>query len=145
MSVFFILGMLRQKLLGTAFWALLGEGGRSVICSTWNIWTASFLRLVFDILIQLSNLFLGTTLFESGREWGFILVIALAYFEGGKLKIHECNSFQKLAPHGSSGKKIRYLELVEKLYQFASKYVLITPGRFSGALTVCGGLNPDSS
>ncbi|KAJ7414469.1 Translation factor GUF1, mitochondrial [Willisornis vidua] len=62
----------------------------------------------FDILIQLSNLFLGTALFESGREWGFILVIASAYFEGGKLKIHEYNSFQKLASHGSSGKKIRY-------------------------------------
>lgn len=81
---------------------------------------------MFDILIQLSNLFLGTTLFESGREWGFILVIAAAYFEGGKFIIHECNSFQKLAPHGSSGKKIRYLELVEKLYQFSSKYVLMT-------------------
>lgn len=63
-------------------------------------------------------------MFESGREWGFILVVAAAaYFEGGKLKIHECNSFQKLASHGSSGKKIRYLELVEKLYQFVSKLV----------------------
>lgn len=45
-----------------------------------------FLRLAFDTLIQLSNLFLGTTLFESGREWGFILVIAAAYFEGENLK-----------------------------------------------------------
>lgn len=71
-------------------------------------------------------------MFESGREWGFILVIAAAYFEGGKLKIHEYNSFQKLASHDSSGKKIRYLELVEKFYQFASKYVLMTllGGRF---------------
>lgn len=49
------------------------------------------------MLIQLSNLFLGTALFESGREWGFTLVIAAAYVEGEKLKIHECNSFQKLA------------------------------------------------
>lgn len=65
-------------------------------------------------------------MFESGREWGLILVIAAAYFEGGKLKIHECNNFQKLAPPGSSGRKIRYLELVEKLYQFASKNALIT-------------------
>lgn len=52
---------------------------------------------MLNILIQLSNLILGTALFESGREWGFILVIAAAYFEGGKVKIHECNSFQKLA------------------------------------------------
>lgn len=77
--------------MGTAFWAVLGGGSHSIIYSTWNIWTAScffffFLRLAFDTLIQLSNLFLGTTLFESGREWGFILVIAAAYFEGENLK-----------------------------------------------------------
>lgn len=79
-------------------------------------------------------------------EWGFILVIAAAYFEGGKLKIHEYNSFQKLASHDSSGKKIRYLELVQKFYQFASKYMLMTLlGRFSDYITVSGGLNPASN
>lgn len=100
---------------------------------------------MFDILIQLSNLFLGTALFESGREWGFILVIAAAYFEGGKLKIHATASRNWLL-NGSSGKKIRYLESVEKFYQCASKYTLmILLGSFSGCITVSGGLNPASS
>lgn len=98
--------------MGTAFWALLEGGSYSVIYSTWKIWTVrGFLSIAHDILIQPSNLFLGTPLFESGREWGFILVIAAAYFEGGKLKIHECNSYQKLAPHGSSGKKNQVLRI----------------------------------
>lgn len=80
-------------------------------------------------------------MFESGREWGFILVIAAAYFEGGELKIHEITACRNWLLSGSSGKKIRYL--VEKFYWFASKYMLMTLlEAFSGYVTVSGGLNP---
>lgn len=42
--------------------------------------------------------------------------------------------------NGSSGKKIRYLEVV-KFYQFASKYTLMTLlGAFSDYITVSDGL-----
>lgn len=64
-----------------------------------------FLRLAFDTLIQLSNLFLGTTLFESGREWGFILVIAAAYFEGENLKSMNSTSSRNWLLMAAVGRK----------------------------------------